>query len=334
MTPPVPNPLGLAPHRLVREDGRTVAHARAEPGHPVLPGHYPGFAVLPAVCLVDCAHRAVAADLHPDGPVPELAAVERCRLRRPVLPGDDLTLTLAHRHGPDGEVRTDVTVTTARGRCADLRLVHRPAPAGAVTAAGAGSGDSTGTTGATSAGGTSTGAADGPAGRPPVADTVAVAGIIPHRYPILLVDRVTRLDPDRTLTAVKAVTANEPCYAGLTEDHGPHRYHYPRPLLAESWAQAAVLLACWNTPNPDVTTGKVELAGAFDDIAFHRPVTPGDLLEHHVRVVRAVGDSTILAGGTRVAGRPVADFGHFIVTLRPLADLLAPAAPAARPVKE
>ncbi|AXL91912.1 beta-hydroxyacyl-ACP dehydratase [Streptomyces sp. CB09001] len=159
------------------------------------------------------------------------------------------------------------------------------------------------------------------------ADTDAITRIIPHRYPVLLVDRVTRVDPGRTLTALKAVSANESCYRGVPAHGGPARFHYPRPLLIESWAQAAVLLAVWNTPNPDVTTGKVELAGAVDEVAFHRPVTPGDLLEHRVRVVRAVGDTTILAGGTHCDGAPVTEVGHFIVALRPLASVAPPLAP-------
>ncbi|MEV5545607.1 beta-hydroxyacyl-ACP dehydratase [Streptomyces sp. NPDC052309] len=159
------------------------------------------------------------------------------------------------------------------------------------------------------------------------ADVDAITRIIPHRYPVLLVDRVTEVDPGRTLTALKAVTVGEPCYRRAPAHGGPARFHYPRPLLVESWAQAAVLLAVWNTPNPDVTTGKVELAGAIDRIAFHRPVLPGDLLEHRVRVVRAVGDTTILAGETRCDGDLVAEVGHFIVALRPLASVAPPLAP-------
>lgn len=149
----------------------------------------------------------------------------------------------------------------------------------------------------------------------------AIKRIIPHRHPILLVDRVLSVEPGARLTALKAVTAAEPCYAAVADDadHG-----YPASLLIESWAQAAVLLSVWEQPNPDVLAGKVELAGAINDVRFERPVHPGDVLRHEVRMVRAVADTAILAGATTVDGAPAMSVGHFVVALRPI-DVLGPA---------
>lgn len=143
---------------------------------------------------------------------------------------------------------------------------------------------------------------------------------IPHRHPILLVDRVLDVAPGAELTAVKAVTVTEPCYRAVPDgaDHA-----YPEPLLIESWAQAAVLLSVWDQPNPDVLAGKVELAGAINDVRFDRPVHPGDVLRHRVRMVKAIADTAILAGETTVEGAPVMSVGHFVVALRSI-DVLGP----------
>jgi 3-hydroxyacyl-[acyl-carrier-protein] dehydratase len=140
--------------------------------------------------------------------------------------------------------------------------------------------------------------------------------IIPHRFPILLVDRVTAVVPGEWLTAVKAVTVAEPAYAAVGQDAPDSGYAYPVPLLIESWAQAAVLLAVWDSPNPDVLAGKVELAGAINDIRVTGPVLPGSVVEHHVEVVRAIGDTSILAGRTLCEGEPVLEVHHFVLALR------------------
>lgn len=154
--------------------------------------------------------------------------------------------------------------------------------------------------------------------------------IIPHRYPILLVDRVTEVERGIALTAVKAITANEPCYRAVPEQAGPEAYAYPTALLVESWAQAGVLLGVWDTPNPDVLAGAVELAGGVRELRLHRPVFPGDLLEHRARLVRTVGDTSILEGETRVAGEVVMEVRQFVLALRSVAALRPRAAVPAR----
>lgn len=156
--------------------------------------------------------------------------------------------------------------------------------------------------------------------------SVGVAEIvrrIPHRYPILLLDRVLEVAAGYRLTAQKAVTVAEPCYraAGTATSE----WAYPVALLIESLAQAAVLLAVWEQPNPDVLAGQVELAGGMREVRMHRPVYPGDVLEHRVELVRSIGDTAILAGRTTVAGQPVLDVGHFVLALRDVETLRTPA---------
>ncbi|MEU9386610.1 3-hydroxyacyl-ACP dehydratase [Streptomyces sp. NPDC048279] len=144
---------------------------------------------------------------------------------------------------------------------------------------------------------------------------------IPHRGEILLVDRVTRVRPGETLTALKAVSGNEPCYARLGPEAAAADYAYPTSLVIESWAQSAVLLSVWDTPNPDVLAGKLELAGAINEVTVGVRTYPGDVLEHRVRLVKSAGETAVLAGETYAAGREVLRVGSFVVALRDVEDL-------------
>ncbi|MBL3669473.1 beta-hydroxyacyl-ACP dehydratase [Streptomyces sp. M2CJ-2] len=152
---------------------------------------------------------------------------------------------------------------------------------------------------------------------------VEIRGRLPHRYPMLLVDRVTDLTPGVQVTALKAVTCNEPWYAELSPDTPEEGYGYPQTLLVESWCQAAGVLATWDDPNPDVLRGRVMLFGGMSDVEFHRAVYPGDVLEHRVRIGRRVDDTVIFEGESVVGGEPVMTVGRAVVTFRP-ADVLRP----------
>lgn len=155
-----------------------------------------------------------------------------------------------------------------------------------------------------------------------VLDAVAIKRLLPHRYPMLLIDRVTEISPGESLTALKSVTVSEPWYERLPEgaDHA-----YPPVLLAESWCQAAGVLACLEQPNPDVLTGRVTLFGAIRGMEFHRQVYPGDVVEHTVRLVRMVSDAAALEGQTRRDGELVLTVGLIMIALRPADRLPAPA---------
>ncbi|GGQ06520.1 3-hydroxyacyl-ACP dehydratase FabZ family protein [Streptosporangium pseudovulgare] len=142
--------------------------------------------------------------------------------------------------------------------------------------------------------------------------------VLPHRYPMLLVDRVTDLVPGVGLTAYKAVTANEPWYRDLADDADPA---YPRTLLVESWCQAAGVLVAWAEPNPDVLSGQVMLFGGMADIEFSAPVLPGDVLEHRVRLMRALSDTVLFEGESLVGGEPVLRVGRVVMAMRPAEEL-------------
>ncbi|MER5210225.1 3-hydroxyacyl-ACP dehydratase [Streptomyces sp. NPDC002838] len=148
-----------------------------------------------------------------------------------------------------------------------------------------------------------------------------IKNTIPHRGQILLVDRVSDVVPGESLTAYKAVSGNEPCYARLGQDAAAADYAYPTSLVIESWAQSAVVLSVWENPNPDVLAGKVELAGSINEVTIGARAHPGDVLEHRVRLVKSVDETAILAGETYVGDRQVLGIGAFVVALRHVDEL-------------
>ncbi len=104
---------------------------------------------------------------------------------------------------------------------------------------------------------------------------------LPHRYPLLLVDRVIALDKGKSIRALKNVTINEPFFTG----HFPHRPVMPGVLMLEALAQAAALLAfdALNT-SPDENT--VYYFAGIEAARFKRPVEPGDQLILDVELLR------------------------------------------------
>lgn len=105
---------------------------------------------------------------------------------------------------------------------------------------------------------------------------------LPHRYPILLVDRVLELESGKRIKAIKNVTINEPFFEG----HFPHRPVMPGVLMLEALAQAAALLSFETLGvTPDDKT--VYYFAGIDAARFKRPVEPGDQLTLDVTLDRA-----------------------------------------------
>lgn len=104
-------------------------------------------------------------------------------------------------------------------------------------------------------------------------DIHQILASLPHRYPILLVDRVIELEKGKRIRALKNVTVNEPFFTG----HFPHRPVMPGVLMLEALAQAAALLAFdMLGVRPDEKT--VYYFAGIDQARFKRPVEPGDQL--------------------------------------------------------
>ena len=107
-------------------------------------------------------------------------------------------------------------------------------------------------------------------------DIKQVMAALPHRYPMLLVDRVESLDPDKGIVAIKAVTINEPFFQG----HFPARPIMPGVLIVEALAQAAGVLAVEALGLAG--SGKLVYFMAIEGAKFRLPVEPGVLLRLEV----------------------------------------------------
>jgi 3-hydroxyacyl-[acyl-carrier-protein] dehydratase len=103
---------------------------------------------------------------------------------------------------------------------------------------------------------------------------------LPHRYPILLVDRVLEVEPGKRIRALKNVSINEPYFMG----HFPHRPVMPGVLMLEALAQAAALLSFADGAQ-NHRNSVIYFAG-IDGARFKRPVEPGDQLILEVEVDR------------------------------------------------
>jgi 3-hydroxyacyl-[acyl-carrier-protein] dehydratase len=117
---------------------------------------------------------------------------------------------------------------------------------------------------------------------PTVLDIHQILKKLPHRYPILLVDRVVEFEKDKRIVALKNVTINEPFFMG----HFPHRPVMPGVMMLEALAQAAALLSFHSLgEEPDENT--VVYFVGIDGARFKRVVEPGDQLMLEVNLERA-----------------------------------------------
>ena len=104
---------------------------------------------------------------------------------------------------------------------------------------------------------------------------------LPHRYPLLLVDRVVDYELGKTITAIKNVTVNEEFFNG----HFPHQPVMPGVLMVEALAQTAAILS-FMTMNVKPDENSVVYFVGIDNVRFKRPVGPGDQLKMDVEILR------------------------------------------------
>jgi 3-hydroxyacyl-[acyl-carrier-protein] dehydratase len=140
---------------------------------------------------------------------------------------------------------------------------------------------------------------------------------LPHRYPMLLVDRVTTDAGCGELTAIKAVTCNEPWYADIPDELGEEAYDYPAVLVLESWCQAAGVLAA----QAAARGSRVMLFGGVSNVRFSGRVRPGDTLEHRVRQLLALDSTAVFEGECLVGPQLVMTVGRLVIASRPQAEL-------------
>jgi len=132
-------------------------------------------------------------------------------------------------------------------------------------------------------------------------DVTEIRRFLAHRYPFLLVDRVTQLEPEKTITAIKNVTINEPFFNG----HFPGQPIMPGVLIIEAMAQATGLLG-FKTMDDEPQDNLLYILAGVDKVKFKQQVVPGDQLELHAEIVRHKGTLWVFKTEARVAKKLVA----------------------------
>ena len=135
---------------------------------------------------------------------------------------------------------------------------------------------------------------------PSVMGIQEILGVIPHRYPMLLVDRIIEIDPGRRIVGIKNVTINEPFFEG----HFPDHPIMPGVLIVESMAQVGGMLLMGTLDDP---SGKVVYFLSIDNVKFRRPVTPGDQLRFELEIRHLRGRNCRMHGVGYVDGHCVAE---------------------------
>lgn len=127
-----------------------------------------------------------------------------------------------------------------------------------------------------------------------------IQSVLPHRYPLLLVDRVLEIEPKKRIVAIKNVTVNEPCFNG----HFPGRPVMPGVYLVEGLAQAGGLLLLHDIPD---RASKLIFFMGIEGAKFRRPVVPGDQVRYEVEVLRLRSMHCKMSGKVFVDGHLAAE---------------------------
>lgn len=137
-----------------------------------------------------------------------------------------------------------------------------------------------------------------------------IMDLLPHRYPFLLVDRVTDYVLGESITAYKNITINEPCFTG----HFPGQPIFPGVLILEAMAQVAGVLGFKTMGKSD----KLYLYAGIDSARFKRPVVPGDQLVFDVQLVKEKRGIWKFKGTALVDGAEVCS-ADFMCAMREIA---------------
>ena len=132
-----------------------------------------------------------------------------------------------------------------------------------------------------------------------ILDVKEIRQILPHRYPMLLVDRIVEFEPER-IVGIKNVTGNEPFFAG----HFPDFPVMPGVLIVEAMAQTAGVLVLKSIPD---RASKVVLLVSIEYAKFRRPVVPGDQLRMELVMLRRKASVAKMSGKATVDGVLVAE---------------------------
>jgi len=131
-------------------------------------------------------------------------------------------------------------------------------------------------------------------------DVTEIMKLLPHRFPFLLVDRITEIDPGKKIVGLKNVTMNEPFFPG----HFPGHPVMPGVLIVEAMAQVAAILVYSSS---DENKGKITYFVGIENTKFRKPVVPGDQLKLELEVIGIRRGIYTFSGKAYVDGKLVTE---------------------------
>jgi len=131
-------------------------------------------------------------------------------------------------------------------------------------------------------------------------DVTEIMKLLPHRYPFLLVDRITEIDPGKKIVGLKNVTMNEPFFPG----HFPGHPVMPGVLIVEAMAQVAAILVYSSS---DDNKGKITYFVGIENTKFRKQVVPGDQLRLELEVIGVRRGIYTFSGKAYVEGKLVTE---------------------------
>jgi len=135
-------------------------------------------------------------------------------------------------------------------------------------------------------------------------DIMEIQEILPHRYPLLLVDRITDMEKAKSIIGYKNISISEPAFQG----HFPGHPIYPGVMILEGMAQAGGILALKsNDLTAEELKNKVIYFMSIDKAKFRTPVKPGDKLEYRIEIKKLRGTLIVLDGKAFVDDALVAE---------------------------
>lgn len=296
-------PLNALDEMSVTEAGEGLIRIRAaktvRAADPYLEGHVPGAIIYPGVFILESLQQALIGALgETGGALPRITRIRSLRFLAPLAAGDRLHLeiTLRRQTSTSAWLATAGCVRSDRIRAATLKVEFVRGPGA-------------------------------PMGEYSVLEHAAIRALLPQRWPMLLLDRVIALDVSRrSLIAVKAITATEPCFRNVPDGLTADRYAFPVSLLIESFGQAAAVL--WGAAvgdaaesRPMAHQGELLMFAVARECVIEDAVYPGQLLRHEVRLENVLGTNAFASGACFADDRRVATMGSLMAVRRPVTDM-------------
>lgn len=143
-----------------------------------------------------------------------------------------------------------------------------------------------------------------------------IKALLPHRYPMLLVDQITDLKKWSEVTGTKTVSGTETCYANMADTDDPRDYAYPCSLILESFGQVGGVLVNLKRAEEKLPDNVIMLASGVCAFHFFGEVYPGDTMVHRLVLDKDLDGFAVLSGEMTVNGRKLAQAEAMIVAYR------------------